>query len=158
MSEEISAGVRILLERAKSNPEEMAQEYGKWHQLRDAVYAYKEDGQRRAWIRGLRQDEIDLLYEAFCTGSRQIFDDYVLKNVLGADEEEKQPVDAYTLAQGKRAMQPPVKVHNYNPHQNAIQPGSWQNVTLAGNTVVQGTFDAEPSPSFVQKIKKELGL
>jgi len=158
MSEEISAGVRILLERAKSNPEEMVQEYGKWHQLRDAVFAYKEDGHRRAWIRGLRQDEIDLLYEAFCTGSRQIFDDYVLKNVLGADEEQETPtIDAYTLAQGKRAMQPPVKVHNYNPHQNAIQPGSWQAVAT-GTTVVQGTLDAEPSPAFIQKIKKGLGL
>ena len=106
MSEEISAGVRILLERAKSNPEEMAQEYGKWHQLRDAVYAYKEDGQRRAWIRGLRQDEIDLLYEAFCTGSRQIFDDYVLKNVLGADEEKEVSGDDRTSALLGRADVP----------------------------------------------------
>lgn len=103
MSEEMSIGVKILLERAKSNPEEVTQEYGKWHQLRDAVYAYKEDGQRRAWLRGLREEEIDLLYEAFCTGSRQIFDDYVMSNVLGVDEEEKQPLDAYKISQGKRA-------------------------------------------------------
>jgi hypothetical protein len=104
MSEEMSIGVKILLERAKSNPDEMSDEYGKWHQLRDAVFAYKERGERRAWIRGLRPDEIDLLYEAFCTGSRQIFDDYVLKNVLGAEEEEeKQPLDAYKISQGKRA-------------------------------------------------------
>jgi hypothetical protein len=157
MSEEMSIGVKILLERAKSNPEEMAQEYGKWHQIRDAVFDYVERGERRAWLRGLRPDEIDLLYKAFCTGSRQLFDNYVLKNVLGADEEEKQPLDAYTLAQGKRAMQPPVKVHNYNPHQNAIQPGSWQAVAT-GTTVVQGTLDAEPSPAFIQKIKKGLGL
>jgi hypothetical protein len=147
MSEEMSIGVKILLERAKSNPEEMAQEYGKWHQIRDAVFDYVERGERRAWLRGLRPDEIDLLYKAFCTGSRQLFDNYVLKNVLGADEEEKQPLDAYTLAQGKRAVGGGT---NYNPHLNSI--------SLQGNTVVQGTFDAEPSPSFVQKIKKELGL
>jgi hypothetical protein len=155
MNEEMSIGVKILLERVKSNPEEMAQEYGKWHQLRDAVFAYKEDGQRRAWIRGLRQDEIDLLYEAFCTGSRQIFDDYVLKNVLGADEEEKQPVDAYTLSQGKRAVG---GGGIYNPHQNAVQPmavppGSWQNVasqTSSTSVVAQ--------QSLVARLKQELGI
>jgi hypothetical protein len=156
MSEEISAGVRILLERAKSNPEEMVQEYGKWHQLRDAVFAYKEDGHRRAWIRGLRQDEIDLLYEAFCTGSRQIFDDYVLKNVLGADEEQETPtIDAYTLSQGKRAVG---GGGVYNPYQNTIQPiavppGSWQNVAnQSSNTSVVA------QQSLVARLKQELGI
>lgn len=139
MNEEMSIGVKILLERAKSNPEEVTQEYGKWHQVRDAVYAYKEDGHRRAWLRGLREEEIDLLYEVFCTGARQIFDDYVLKNVLGAEEEEK--IDAYALSQGKRAIQPPVKVHNYNPHQNTIQPGSWQTVTTqTSNTSITASL------------------
>ncbi len=126
MSEEISVGVKILLERAKSNPEEVMDDYGKWGQLRDAVYAYVEKGERRPWVRGLRPDEIDLLYEAFSIHARQIFDDYVLKNVLGADEEETPKVDAYMLSQGKRAVGGGGT--NYNPHQNAIQPGSWQNV------------------------------
>jgi hypothetical protein len=142
MTEEMSIGVKILLERAKSNPEEMTQEYGKWHQVRDAVYAYKEDGQRRAWLRGLREEEIDLLYEAFCTGARQIFDDYVLKTVLGADEGETQTpkIDAYMLAQGKRIS---------NPHmlQNSVQPGSWQNVATQ-------TSDT----SILSRLRKELGI
>jgi hypothetical protein len=154
MSEEISAGVRILLERAKSNPEEMAQEYGKWHQLRDAVYAYKEDGQRRAWIRGLRQDEIDLLYEAFCTGSRQIFDDYVLKNVLGADEEKEEYVGQAALnnAMAKRGLlakfPPPVIDPNYNPYQNAIQPGQ----------IVPIATTQTSTTSLVTRLKQELGI
>jgi len=159
MNEDISAGVKILLERVKSNPEEVTQEYGKWHQLRDAVFAYKEDGQRRAWLRGLREEEIDLLYKAFCTGARQVFDDYVLKTVLGAEEQEEdviaQRVGAYQMAQGRRVGGGGT---NYNPYQNAIQPGSIQPIVLTGNTTVQGTLDATPSPSFVQKIKKELGL
>jgi hypothetical protein len=155
MSEEISAGVRILLERAKSNPEEMIEDYGKWGQLRDAVFEYVERGERRAWIRGLRQDEINLLYEMFSNGSRQVFDNYVMKSVLGTDGEEEGPKERFRLSsQGNLGI-------------GTIQPGSWQNVvsqtsnksiTLQGNTTVQGTFDAEPSPSFVQKIKSELGL
>jgi len=103
MNEEMSIGVKILLERAKSNPEEMMDDYGKWGQLREAVYDYKENGVRRPWIRGLRPDEIDLLYEAFSSHARKIFDDYVMSNVLGVDEEEKQPLDAYKISQGKRA-------------------------------------------------------
>lgn len=147
MSEEIGAGVKILLERIKSNPEEMTQEYGKWHQVRDAVYAYKEDGQRRAWLRGLREEEIDLLYEAFCTGARQVFDDYVLKNILGADEGETQTpkIDAYMLAQGKRISNPQML-------QNSIQPGSWQTVgALTSNTTTT-------SPSIIARLKQELGI
>ncbi len=138
MNEDISAGVKILLERVKSNPEEVTQEYGKWHQLRDAVFAYKEDGQRRAWLRGLREEEIDLLYKAFCTGARQVFDDYVLKTVLGAEEQEEdviaQRVGAYQMAQGKRIS---------NPHmlQNSIPPGSWQNVaTQTSNTSITASL------------------
>ena len=141
MNEEMSIGVKILLERAKSNPEELTEEYGKWHQLRDAVFAYKEDGHRRAWLRGLREEEIELLYEMFSSNARQIFDDYVLRNVLGVEEEKEEKLDAYKISQGKRAIQPPVKAHNYNPHQNAIQPGSWQNVaTQTSNTSITASL------------------
>ena len=146
MSEEMSIGVKILLERVKSNPEEVTQEYGKWHQLRDAVFAYKEDGQRRAWLRGLREEEIDLLYEAFCTGARQIFDDYVLKNILGADEEKEEKLDAYKISQGKRIKNPQML-------QNSIPPGSWQNVaTQTSNTSVIS------QQSLVARLKQELGI
>ena len=155
MSEEISAGVRILLERAKSNPEELMEAYGKWQHLREAVFEYKEKGIRQAWLRGMREEEIDLLYEAFCTGSRQIFDNYVMKQVLDSGEEEKQPVDAYTLSQGKRAVG---GGGVYNPYQNTIQPiavppGSWQNVAnQSSNTSVVA------QQSLVARLKQELGI
>jgi hypothetical protein len=155
--------VRILLERVKSNPEEVTQEYGKWHQLRDAVCAYKENGERRAWLRGLREEEIDLLYEAFCTGARQIFDDYVMRNVLGVeDEKEEKFPPAYIMAQGKRVQQAQmaqnIAQNLYNPHQNAIQPiavppGSWQNVAnQSSNTSVVA------QQSLVARLKQELGI
>jgi hypothetical protein len=62
MSEELGAGVRILLERCKTNPQEIIEEYGQWGQLRDAVFAYKERKDRGPWVRGLTEQEIDALY------------------------------------------------------------------------------------------------
>jgi hypothetical protein len=152
MSEEISAGVRILLERAKSNPEELMEAYGKWQHLREAVFEYKEKGIRQAWLRGMREEEIDLLYEAFCTGSRQIFDNYVMKQVLDSDEEEKQPVDAYTLdaytlSQGKRGL---LAQNTIQPI--AVPPGSWQNVAS------QTSSTSIATQSLVARLKQELGI
>jgi hypothetical protein len=82
MSEEFSAGVRIVLERAKSSPEDMMEEHGKWQRLREAVFHYKETGRRDDWTRGLRDDEIDALYDVFCGGYRTLFDEWVMKQVL----------------------------------------------------------------------------
>ena len=147
MSEELSVGVRILLERIKSNPEEVMDDYGKWGQLREAVYAYKEEGHRRPWIRGLRQDEIDLLYEAFSSHARQIFDDYVLSHVLGVeDEKEEKSLPAYIMAQGKRAVGGGGT--NYNPYQNAIQPGQ----------IVPIATTQTSTTSLVTRLKQELGI
>jgi hypothetical protein len=116
VSEEISVGVEILLKRVKSNPEELMEDYGKWGRLREAVFDYKEKGERQPWLRGLREDEIDLLYEAFCTGSRQVFDNYVMKQVLDGDEKEEYfGQAALDKAMAKRGLQ-------VNP------PGSWQTV------------------------------
>jgi hypothetical protein len=147
MSEEISAGVRILLERAKSNPEELMEAYGKWQHLREAVFEYKEKGIRQAWLRGMREEEIDLLYEAFCTGSRQIFDNYVMKQVLDSDEEKEEKFPpAYIMAQGKRVQQAQMA-------QNTIQPGSWQTVaSQTSNTSVVA------QQSLVARLKQELGI
>lgn len=89
MSEELSAGVRILLSRFKTNPEETGEEFGKWSQLREAIFECKERGIRNAWTRGLTEKEIDVLYDGFIASSRKVFDDWVMTQVLV--EEEPQP-------------------------------------------------------------------
>jgi hypothetical protein len=152
MSEEISAGVRILLERAKSNPEELMEAYGKWQHLREAVFEYKEKGIRQAWLRGMREEEIDLLYEAFCTGSRQIFDNYVMKQVLDSDEEKEEKFPpAYIMAQGKRVQQAQMAQNTIQPM--AVSPGSWQTVaSQTSNTSVVA------QQSLVARLKQELGI
>jgi hypothetical protein len=90
MSEELSAGVRILLSRFKTNPEEMGEEFGKWSQLREAIFECKERGDRNSWTRGFTDAEVDALYDGFVASSRKMFDDWVMKQVLV--EEEPQPV------------------------------------------------------------------
>lgn len=86
MSEELSAGVRILLSRFDTNPDEMMEEYGKWQHLREAVFEYKENGNRGGWIRGLRDDEVDALYDLFCSNARKMFDEWVMKQVLTEEQ------------------------------------------------------------------------
>ncbi len=130
MSEDISAGVKILLERGKTNPDELREEFGQWAQLRDAVFEYKETKRRSAWLRGLTEHEIDLLFDTFNNIYRGVFDGWVMKTVLGAEEEDviAQRVGAYQMAQGKRA-------------QNSISPGSWQTVAVQpSNTPITTTL------------------
>lgn len=142
MSEEIGAGVKILLERGKSNPDEVTQSYGMWGPLVEAVFTYIETNQRSSRIRGLTDHEIKLLFEMFNEIYRGVFDAWVMRNILGADEEEK-PLDMYGLSQGKRTS---------NPHmlQNSIQPG--------GIYATSVTDTLTTSPSIIARLKQELGI
>lgn len=133
--DEISQGVRILIERCETNPDEMMEEYGKWSQLRNAVFDYMENRgnpDRHAWLRGLREDEINLLYEAFGANYRRVFDEYVMKNVLGDEEDEKEK--QWTAIKNPGMFQP-------------VHPGSWQNVAAH-------TSDT----SIISRLRKELGI
>ena len=125
MSEELGAGVRILLERCKTNPQEIIEEHGQWGQLRDAVFAYKERKDRGPWLRGLTEQEIDALYEMFNSLYRGVFDAWVMKTVLGGDE-EKPELDAYAISKGKQLLQgsaPSVRVSPAHNNINTLQPG-----------------------------------
>ena len=143
--DEISQGVRILIERCETNPDEMMEEYGKWSSLRNAVFDYMENRgnpDRHAWLRGLREDEIKLLYDAFAANHRRIFDEYVMKNVLVEEKESAFP-PAAILAKGKRVA------HGWNDPRllqnvampNTVSPGSWQNVaTQTSNTSITASI------------------
>jgi hypothetical protein len=89
MSEEISVGVKILLERGKTSPDETREEYGKWAGIRDAVFNYKERNERSAWLRGLTEHEINLLFDMFGANAREQFDEWVMKTILSTGEDEQ---------------------------------------------------------------------
>jgi hypothetical protein len=139
MSEEISVGVRIIVERCKTNPDEMTEEYGKWGQLRNAVFDTVENKLRgSAWLRGLTDEEITMLYEAFSSLHRKVFDDYVMKQVLGTDEEKEEYVGQAKL---NKAMAQRGLLMN-NPYQNTIQPGQIVPIatTQTSNTSITTTL------------------
>ena len=146
MSEELSVGVRILLERSKTNPDELKEEYGQWGQLREAVFTYKEGNVRGPWLRGLTEQEIDALYEMFNSLYRSVFDAWVMKTVLGGEEEE------LTASQsGLRFKATERYSHGWNDprlYQNAIQP-----------TPVQQPYQSSTtSPGLLARGKKALGI
>ena len=124
MSEELSVGVKILLERCKTNPEEIMGT--KWLNVVEAVFNYKETRARSPSLRGLTEQEIDLIYEALNGLYRSKFDSYIMANVLNADE-EKSELDMYGLSQGKQRLQgraPSVRVSPAHNNINTIlQPG-----------------------------------
>lgn len=140
MDNNVSQGVRIIVERCETNPDEMMEEYGKWSNLRNALFDYMENRNpdRQAWLRGLRKDEIKAMYEAFGSLYRKTFDEYVMKNVLGDEEEEKDK--QWTAIKNPGMFQP-------------VHPGSWQNVaTQISNTSVVS------QQSLVARLKQELGI
>lgn len=153
MDKELAQGVRIIVERCQTNPDEMMDEYGKWSQLREAVFDYMERNHlkeyaRSAWLRGLTNDEINTLYEAFGALYRKTFNDYVMKHVLG-DEDEAEAEAQRRLAHSMAIRNLPI--NNPGMFQNTAIP-SWQNVTQqTSNTSVS-------SISILSRLKQELGI
>lgn len=142
MSEKLSEGVQLLLQRMESHPDEFNLDSGKWASELNVVYARvsgKTPPQRaEPW---LSTAEVEALWDKYVEIKQRDFHGHVMKKLF--DEEAEGRMDAYALSQGKQRL----------------QPGSWQNVaTLTSNTPVQGQLDAEPSPAFLQKIKQGLGL
>jgi len=153
--DEFCAGVQILLKRIETNPEEFKEEHGKWSSIRNAVFTYKEQGERSAWLRGLREPEIDALYEKFSVLQRTLIDEWVMKQVLAEPEEELKYRATERYA------------HGWNDPrmlaQNSIISGGGGGgngqVRLGGSggVLMQNSTQAKPE-SVMSKIKRELGL
>jgi hypothetical protein len=157
MSDEFCAGVQILLKRIETNPEEFKEEYGKWSSIRDAVFEYKERGERHAWLRGLKEPEIDALYEKFSALHRGVIDEWVMKQVLAEPEEELKyrATERYAHSWNDPRM---LAQHSVISGGGGGGGGSGQ-VRLGGSggVLMQNSTQAKPE-SVMSKIKRELGL
>lgn len=97
MSEEFSAGVKILLQRMETNPEEFYVPIvpnniplnPRWGNLMSLVIRSKLNGEPIADIIYLEPAEIDALYEGYKKIRRKAFDDYVMRSVLAPTEESE---------------------------------------------------------------------
>ena len=141
MSDEFCAGVQILLKRLESNPDEFKEEHGRWSSIRNAVFTYKEQGERNAWLRGLTNAEIDALYEKFISIHRAVLDEWVMKQVLAEPEETLKYKATERYAQGW-----------FDPR----AAGQGLTVTVGGSGG-SGQVQVKPE-SVMSKLKRELGL
>ena len=92
MSEEFSVGVKILLERMDTNPEEFiapmdAMRGARWGNTMTSIVGRKLGEPIRGDGNFLTDAEIDALYAKYMVIRRKAFDDHILREVLGADEE-----------------------------------------------------------------------
>jgi hypothetical protein len=115
MSEKLSEGVQLLLQRMESHPNEFDLDRGKWASELNVVYARvtgKTPPQRAdPW---LSTAEVEALWDKYVEIKQRDFHGHVMKKLF--DEQEKEGIDVYELSQGKRGQ--------------ALQPGSWQNVAV----------------------------
>jgi hypothetical protein len=91
MSEEYCVGVKILLERMDTNPEEFIAPFNqikgaRWSNLMSGIIAHKLEKDVRGDINFLTEAEVDAVFEKYKTIRRKAFDDHILREVLGADE------------------------------------------------------------------------
>ena len=116
MSEELSEGVQLLLQRMESHPDEFDLDRGKWASELNVVYARvsgKTPPQRaEPW---LSTAEVEALWNKYVEIKQRDFHGHVMKKLF--DDEEGLPLDAYGLSQGKQRLQ------------GTVQPGTWQNVS-----------------------------
>ena len=92
MSEEFCVGVKILLERMDTNPEEFVPLFNttkgaRWGNLISGVIARKLEKDVRGDGNFLTDAEVDAVFEKYKVLRRKAFDDHVMREVLGADEE-----------------------------------------------------------------------
>ena len=137
MSDEFCAGVKILLKRMESNPDEFIEEFGKWSSIVNAVFSRKLGGDAIA-IRSLTNAEAEALYEGLIKVYRPEFDEYVMKNMLDETKELK-----------------------YQAKERFVQ--GWTDPRMAQGTVGgsggggSGQVQIKPE-SVMSRLKRELGL
>lgn len=138
-------GVQLLLQRMESHPKEFEIDSGKWGSTMRVVYERTHNAKvgrvvPEPW---LTQEEVWAVWGKYKEIKQQEFHEFVMKKLF---EEEAAPKERMQLSG--------TGVYGITN----LQPGEITPITLAGNTTIQGTLDAEPSPALIQKIKNGLGL
>jgi len=96
VSEEFSVGVKILLERMDTNPEEFvapadATRSTRWGNTMASIISRKLEKERRGDGNFLTDAEVDALFAKYAFLRRKAFDDHILREVLGVDKELSSP-------------------------------------------------------------------
>lgn len=141
MREEFCDGVKILLKRMESNPEEFKGQDNKWHNL-----IPKGSGGYVDWSHALTEEETKALAEGVRKIHRVVYTEKVMSTLLYATEETVQ--DPYTV--------------------KGVPPGTWvsagsggggSGVLVSNNTTgapFQNVYNATSSTSFAATLKRKL--
>jgi len=179
IEKEFSQGVKILLERMDTNPEEFIAPFNqikgaRWSNLMSGIIAHKLEKDVRGDANFLTDTEVDAVFDKYKVLRRKAFDDHILREVLGADEQlsYKDAVQA-----GKHILRTGASHNNINQMQGFADPrGIFGNAAqaqaqhIAAHQQALGLMNAypyvsneaphpQPMPeSMLSKITKGLGL
>lgn len=181
-NDNFSAGVKILLQRMETNPEEFYKELitgeyastknPKWHDIMHSIMMTKIEGKKILYALYLNDEETDALFEGYKKIRRKAFDDSVMRELLVTEDEKElsQTITTQTRAginqNGINAMQGWV-----DPHQQLQQYEQSRMMRLQGlaNSAAQaqGLQNAYPYTSYtpepeqqnlISKMAKAVGL
>ena len=173
MSEEFSAGVKILLQRMETNPEEFYEEGSKtrltnprWANLLSLVVNSKLKGEPVSDTIYLNPAEIDALYEGYKKIRRKAFDDQIMRTVLAPEEELSSSQSSGSLT-GRMRLDASgaigigtVSSGEYLSVRNAsAQLAARQQQMMNAYPYSNYPYDEEPAPqSMMSQIAKRIGI
>lgn len=97
-NDNFSNGVKTILSRIESHPEEFRQPFGKWEDIQDSVVGRVAGDRNR--LRGLSDEEVNALHDKLKEHIwSPLFDEHVMTKVLDPQREER-GLDAYTISTG----------------------------------------------------------
>lgn len=130
-----SNGVKTILSRIESHPEEFRQPFGKWDDIQDAVTGRVAGDRSR--LRGLSDEEVNALHDKLKEHIwSPLFDEHVMTKVLDPQREER-GVDAFKISTGKSTAAS--QIYGWNDSSlGAIKPGEIYEVPVAqtSNTTI----------------------
>ena len=151
MSEHFSTGVKIILARIESHPEEFREQFGKWEDIINSVRNYMTEGKNHAY--GMTEEEVKALYEKF---REHIwvpqFNDMVMQRVLDPDKEDRMRQELAAIANKPMVF----KAQNRYSH-------GWSDPQMLQGVRPGELVPLEPSrvlvqPTYLDAAKKLLGI
>jgi hypothetical protein len=176
MNEEFSTGVKILLQRMETNPEEfykrvIPEEYEtlkdvKWHDIIHSVVTSKHEGKKFSCSLFLTDTEVDALFEGYAKIRRKEFDNNVMRQLLVTEDKN----EGVKLSSAMRQQRVGAANNNIN-QQYDMATNRYQNVANSA-AQAQGLMQAypytpytpeewhpEPAPkSILDQIQRRLGI
>lgn len=124
MSEHFSAGVKIILARIESHPEEFKQPFGKWDDIIHSVRDYVAGAKNHAF--GMTEEEVKALHEKF---REHIWvpqlNDLVMQRVLDPEKEDRLRQEMAAISNKPLIIKTQDRYsHGWTDPAGVLQPGS----------------------------------